>query len=204
MPKPAISISNQVVSRARGLNAYVNRMDGLYNQGVISRIDIERTYAGGLLSFFAFMERSIESLFVGLLTGRLVVSDSQFRRLIELRSDRVAYGVIRGGFSYANWLPYKRYTRRRAKIFFSRGRPFTKLNKDQITALDNLSTIRNALAHQSSSANRAFNKCFTEGKILPPDQMRPSGYLRGQHAFGQTRFNFIISDAIRSIRIIAT
>lgn len=203
MAKPASDWADDLASRGRGINLYVRRMDRLFSDGTIPRSDIERVYAGAFLAFHTYLESSIERLFVGLLVGRFVSQYSMIRPLVTVRADRVAYHIVRGERSYAAWLPYERYTLRRAKAFFSRGKPFTDLKRSQIKALDQLTTLRNALAHDSDSARRAFRATFTDGKTLPPDQLRPSGYLRGLHAVGQTRFDLLLSDTVRTARVLA-
>ena len=167
------------------------------------RQDIERVYAGGFLAFHTYLESSIERLFVGLLVGRFVSQYSTVRPLINVSVDNVAYRIVRGERGYAAWLPYKRYTVRRAKAFFSRGKPFTDLANPQIKVFDRLTILRNALAHDSYSTRREFRLTFTEGKALPPDELRPSGYLRGLHAVGQTRLDLLLSDAVRTARFLA-
>ena len=200
MAKSAKTIFDRVVSRSRGLDLYVKKMERLYRGGSISRVDIERVYAGSFILFYTVVERAIESLFIGLLTGRLVSDDSSVRPLIRVNSDRVAHAVVRGGRSYVDWLPYEQHTKRRAEAFFSQGKPFANLDRSDIRAYESISTVRNALAHESSSAMRKFHRDFTENKVLPPEQRRPAGYLRGQHAMGQTRLNLLFSEAVLSIR----
>ncbi len=43
---------------------------------------------------------------------------------------------------------------------------------------------------------RQFRKTFTDGLALPAEQRRPAGYLRGQHAVGQTRFAHLLAEAV--------
>lgn len=203
MARPASDWADDLASRARGINLYVGRMDRVFSQGVIPRGDIERVYAGGFLAFHTYLESSIERLFVGLLVGRFVSQYSTVRPLINVSVDNVAYRIVRGERGYAAWLPYKRYTVRRAKAFFSRGKPFTDLANPQIKVFDRLTILRNALAHDSYSTRREFRLTFTEGKALPPDELRPSGYLRGLHAVGQTRLDLLLSDAVRTARFLA-
>ena len=203
MSRPATHWADDVAARARGMNLYVQRMDRLFCQGSIPRADIERVYAGSLLAFHTYLESSMERLFVGLLMGRFQSQDPAVRPLIGVDCDRVAYHIVRGERRYAAWLPYERYTLERAKAFFSSGKPFTNLSSPQIKALDRLTTLRNALSHESYSARRAFRQSFTDGKALPPDQLRPAGYLRGLHAAGQTRFDLLLSDAVRTARFLA-
>ena len=190
MPKPALSVAREFASRARGLDMYLRRIEKLHSQGNLPRSDVERAYAGVFLEFHAFLERSLERLFLGLLRGRFVSSDSAVQPLIDVNSDAVALAVVRGSQRYANWLPYERFTLRRAKAFFSRGLPFSRLDKPEISAFTDASIIRNALAHQSGAALRSFRKTLVEGRNLPPSEHRPSPYLRGFHTIGQRRMNY--------------
>jgi len=89
---------------------------------------------------------------------------------------------------------------KRAKAFLSGGRPFTDLSKPDRNFLDSLTVLRNALAHESSHAVALFRQEFTLGKALPPQQERPAGYLRGQHASGQTRFNYLLGRTVLVMR----
>ena len=47
---------------------------------------------------------------------------------------------------------------------------------------------------------RQFRKTFTDGLALPAEQRRPAGYLRGQHAVGQTRFAHLLAEAVLVMR----
>lgn len=185
--KPAQTVAEEVASRARGLNHYTQRLERLYDDGDIIKVDIRRVYEGALVNFYSFVERSIERLFLGLLMGRFQSERKDVRALVDIKSENVARSVVKGGRSYVDWLPYNRSTRRRAKAFFSRGRPFTRLTRSEGRNFQRIAIIRNAIAHRSSYSRRRFREQFTEGKALPPSQRSPAGYLRGQHAAGQTR-----------------
>ena len=110
---------------------------------------------------------------------------------------------VRTEEAYVTWLPYNRYTLRRSKALFSSGRPFANLSKSEVAALGRMTTIRNALAHESYAARLSFRGAFTDNKTLPPDQLRPAGYLRDLHAVGRTRLDLTLSDAVRSTRGLA-
>lgn len=193
MPRPAGVIAREVGARARGIDAYLERIEGLRRRGTLTPTDTERAYAGAFLEFHAYAERSIERLFIGLLRGRLSSNVPGVRPLITVNSDRVAHNVVSSERRYADWLPYDRFTVPRALAFFSGGRPFTSIPKSHQRAFEDLATIRNALAHQSSSSLRRFRRRFVDGQSLPKSQTRPSGYLRGMHTIGQTRMNYLLT-----------
>lgn len=200
MSNPASVVADGLASRARGLDLYLNRIEKLHSLGKLSSRDIERAHAGGFLEFHAYLERSIERLFLGLLRERLHSSHQSARPLIKVQADKVAYEVITGVRKYVDWLPYKSYTLPRAESFFASGKPFSTLDNSDISALDNISVIRNALAHQSTFAMRQFKKKFIEGRNIPPAQHRPPAYLRGNHTVGQTRMNYLMGCVVITMR----
>ena len=192
-------VADSVSSRAKGLDRYLKRIDGLRGKGQLSNIDAERAYSGGFLEFHAFVERSIERLFIGLLQGGLKSSDKTVRARINVGSYAVAHDVVKGARPYVDWLPYDRFTVPRGNAFFAGGRPFNRLTKNDILVLEDNGIIRNALAHQSKASLRRFRKRLVDSKSLPPDQTRPAGYLRGLHAVGQTRMNYHLAQTVAII-----
>ena len=189
-------IAKILASRANGLDRYLRRMEQLLTGTLIPQQDVERAYSGGFLEFHAFLERSIEQLFVGLLRRRLDHPSARVRPLITVASDAVAHRIILGERRYADWLPFERLTVKRAEAFFSSGLPFSALDNADRAAFDSLSTLRNALAHQSAASLRSFYNKFIDGKFIPPAEHRPAAYLRGAHTVGQSRMNFLLSGAV--------
>jgi len=192
----ADGVANELAVRARAVDRCVRRMEGLLVDRNVTRQDVERAYGGGLLEFHAFLERSIERVFVGLLRKRLTHSSVKVRSLVGVESDVVAHKIIVGERRYADWLPFDRLTVKRAEAFFAAGHPFCNLDATDQQAFDHLSIVRNALAHQSASALRKFEKKLIYGKLIPPAQHRPTAYLRGGHTVGQTRMNYLLSRAV--------
>lgn len=195
MPRDAATVARAVQARANGLNQHVKRLEGLHAARAISDVDINRIYAGAFISYYSFYENSIEDLFLGLVTGR--VSRTSTSTLVHISSDVVARRVVFGGRKYADWLPYNAHTMPRADAFFSGGRPFSQLPKADRNSLDSLAILRNAAAHESTHSLRQFRRSFTDGHPIPPTQLRPAGYLRGQHNIAQTRFEFLLSQSLQ-------
>ena len=202
MPKGSRIVGDAVASRANGLDSYARRMESLHNRGLVSLVDLHRVYAGAFLGFATFTERSIERLFLGHFMGRFVSGASSVRPLAACQSERVARAVVRGERRYVDWLPYWQ-TEERAEAFFSGGKPFTSLPKPKKKAFEDMMIIRNAIAHESSHALRRFRAAFVAGKALTPADHRPSTYLRGQHAAGQTRFNYLLSEVVAAMKALS-
>ena len=204
MPNPAERLADDVASRARGLSQYVARMERLYGSRTLSKSDVTRVNAGAFLAFQTYVERSLERLFLGALMGRYEFAATSVRPLVDIRSERTARAVVSGGKRYVDWLPLNDEIDRRAKAFLSGGRPFASVSSGDRATLSRMLVIRNALAHESSHAMRQFRRTFTEGKALPPDQLTPAGYLRGTHTGSQSRFDYLLADAVAVIRRMCT
>jgi len=199
MARPASQVAAALASRGGGLNRYVGRVEQQFQTGTLPKTDVHRAYAGALGYFYLHLESAIEDLFMGLLMNRLTLARGQVRPLLTIRSEVVARGIVRGERVYVDWLPYKR-TRERAKLMLSGGGPFVRLTGAQIETLEKVRVIRNAIAHDEGNAMNQFRKVCLTGLPLPPEQMRPAGYLRGQHAAGQTRFSFLVGQSTQVIR----
>ena len=193
MARLATSVAKEVSSRAQLLGSYLRKVEALHASGNLPRLDVERAYGGVFLEFHAFVERSIEELFLGLLRGRLQSSYKSVKPLVKVKSDRTARAIVQGGRSYVDWLPYKQHTLPRAQAFFSSGKPFSWLRESEIEAFEDAALIRNALAHQSASALRKFGNELVVGRALPPREYRPAPYLRGLHTIGQTRMDYMLA-----------
>lgn len=188
-------------SRARGLQHHINRVEALYQNDLLTLTDIHRIYSGAFIQYYTYLERMIEKLFVGLLMGDYVSTYSNVSALITINSYKVAHDVIKGDRRYVNWLPIDN-TCMRADAFFSSGKPFSLLEGRDKRVLNNLTTLRNAIAHKSSASQKSFLNVYVESRPLPPEQLRPAGYLRGTHRAGQTRLEFLMSDSIRVMNIL--
>lgn len=188
-------VAKGVASRALWLNRYALRMQ---RKG-LSAADLNQVYSGAFSSYFAFVEQRIEELFLGLLVGRFdygrpdVVPMAQFHAAADVNS------IVFGGRDYADWLPYT-YTVDRAKLFFKDGGPFVALAPQHKGSLTQLSVMRNAVVHDSRHARRKFKTVFTEGRALRPGELSPAGYLRGQHAAGTTRLEFLFGEGVAAMQ----
>lgn len=199
MARPLSTVADDLTAQSRGLNDYLGRAERLFAERRLPRVDLHRAYAGAFLSFYVDLETSIESVFMGLLMGRLRHSRTKVRPLLKISSENVARNVVRGGRPYVNWLPYDA-TKQRAKVFLASGEPFASVTADQAQAFERARIMRNALAHASSHAAKQFRRTFTENLALPPVQRKPAGYLRGKHTLGQTRFEYLLAECMISIR----
>lgn len=195
---PATCVARDFAAHARGLDHYIARIERGHLKGAISERDLERVYAGGMLSFANLVEQSLERLFIGLLTNRLRVSSPRSFPRITVGSPLVARELLLSGRNYVDWLPYNN-TKELAKRFLRNGYPFLELSKTQEENLETVRIIRNAIAHDSDHAIALFNTKVIGTLPIPPTQRSPVGYLRGQHAGKQNRFNVLLAVSVQGM-----
>jgi hypothetical protein len=196
--KHAQEIAESLRRSARTSQGYLGRLEKLHKANRLSQRDVTRAYEGAFLSYYTALERHLEQLFLGLLMSRIVVSGRPARSLVRTGSDVTARRIVAGDRPYADWLPID-HTAKRAKKLLSGGRPFDRLSKVDTQVLEQMRIVRNAVAHKSSYATRRFHREFIEGNGIPPLQRTPAGYLRGQHAEGQTRLGYFMAQGVNTM-----
>lgn len=201
---PATILAERLGREARSLELYVARVERLAHDGGVPKVDLDRAYAAGYMLFYTSAERILEQLFVGILTGRVTVTQAGVRPVVVAPNGPTALRLVLGGRRYVDWLPFERHTKPRAEALLADGKPFTSLAKADRLFLERMSVLRNALAHRSDHSLRQFDREFIQKNPvpggLPPKQRKPIGYLRGQHAANQSRFSFQLAEAAAIVR----
>jgi hypothetical protein len=158
--------------------------------------DTTLVYTGLYLEAVTCFEKFIEDLFIGLLCGTYTHSDRSVNPRVVFRSSAVCRAVIHGERSYVDWLPYEKYTLKRAKGYFTGGTPFSGLTKPEKKQIERLYLIRNAIAHKSVQSRNRFEADVLAGLTLLPREKTPAGFLRNVFATAplQTRYEEAILD----------
>jgi hypothetical protein len=189
--KASTDVADACRRRARFLDQHSARMLGRSHAAA----DKNQIVSGTLVSFYAFFERQLEALFLGLLTGSLAHPTANVRPLAHFLSSEAADAIVRSGKKYIDWLPFERHTMERSRVYFENGEPFDRLSVAERRVLEELGLLRNALAHQSAHSLSRFHKVFVEGRALPTSQSTPAGYLRGDQSLGTTRLSYYLLGA---------
>lgn len=177
MPKLASAAIEAFISRLERLERTRSRVERRFAESLLARRDVEQLYEGMYLNIVKSFEEFIEDLFLGLLAGRYE-GRASIRPLMSFKSERVARKVVFGGKSYVDWLPYSDFTQKRARLFFSRGEPFCRLDDDDRNFLRKALIIRNAIAHTSRFSQEEFQQHIIGNSPLLPNEKTPPGFLR--------------------------
>jgi hypothetical protein len=192
MARPTSSLANVFILHSGKLEKTRSKVETLLNAGHIEIADIEQVYIGLYLDIFTEFEAIIENLFLGLLDGSLYSRTYSIRRKAKIQPVSMTRQIIFMGRQYLDWLPYKDQTIPRAKRYFDDGKPFTLLTSTQKSNLDGYCTIRNAIAHKSSSATTKFQGLIGSLPLLP-QQKSPAGYLRSKPYSGSQQTQYQIA-----------
>lgn len=179
MARLARRLSEQLITHNNELENTRSRIEALLVSGHISTSDVESVYSGLYLSLFTEFEGTIENLFLGLLSGKYYSKTLNIQCALKIKPTRMTQDVVFGGRAYVDWVPYSEYTVPRAKRFFLNGEPFTLIDRNQRSNLDDYCTIRNAIAHKSDTAHNKF-QLMIQGLPLLPQERTPAGYLRSK------------------------
>ena len=177
MARPATSLSREFSGHLRYLEFTRTKMEKLLANGDIVTRDINQVYVGLYLEVTTSFESLIENLFIGLLSGRLLVESKSIVPLVSFKNMVTVRAIVYGGRNYADWLPY-RHTEDRAGQFFWNGAPFSCLNAREKELIANGLYIRNAIAHKSKHASNIFESHVLGNQVLMSRERTPEGYLR--------------------------
>jgi len=192
MTRLSSSLTSELVTHLDSLNKTRVKMEKLFNDKNLSVRDVEKVYEALYLRTITFFEGFVEDVFFGLLTKRLRPSLRGVVTRVDIKSDVVAQDIVFSGKPYIDWLPYKN-TEELAKLYFRGGRPFTHLDQRDKGDITSMITIRNVVAHQSTSSLEKFHKnVISNTHGLLPREKTAAGFLRNQFRTSpdQTRFEF--------------
>ena len=171
------------------LDSTRERMERLYSQWQIRKVDLDSVYEALFLRAVTSFEAFLEDLFLAILVGRAKYNGQRVRVLMQASSRGALMQILLQGDSYMSWLPFEN-TEKRAKLYLKEGRPFTELDNGDKSQLKTISTIRNAIAHKSPYALLKFKITVVGSIPLLQTERNPAGFLRTRISSSpaQTRF----------------
>jgi hypothetical protein len=166
-----------------------HRMERLFFEGQIRKVDLDSVYEALFLRAVTTFEAFLEDLFLAILVGRARYSGQRVRVLMSASSRDALMQILLQGGSYMTWLPFEQ-TEKRARLYLKDGCPFTELDNGDKSQLKTISVIRNAIAHKSPYALSQFQKIAIGSIPLLRNERNPAGFLRSRISStpAQTRF----------------
>ena len=188
------NLLTKLVSHFNTIEATRKKVEKLYYGKKISLVDLEIIYKGLFIESVTCFELFIEDLFTGLLSKNIKLNSNKVKPKIIFNSSRICRNILASERSYVEWLPYERFTLKRAKIFFKGGYPFTSLSSSEKEMIEKVSIIRNAIAHNSKYSIKRFKEKFIQEMSLLPKEKTVVGYLRSIYTSNpiQMRFQYFI------------
>lgn len=195
MVRALSTLANDFNSYIKSLERTRKKIESLFNQGDLSRREIEQIYGSLFLNAVIMFESLIEDMFLGLLTDKFKRKTFKIVPRARFKSNIIARDVVLSGKRYINWLPYEE-TEKRAKIFFRNGIPFTILKAAEKEILKKVHYMRNSLAHKSRYSLLQFERQVISSLPLIKREKTPLGFLRSQFRISpsQTRYENLINE----------
>ena len=179
--------------RLRRLERTARKIERAFDDGSLTRTDLEALYEGLFIGAIVEFERFVSDLFTGILLRKVAYSGRRVTPRVELRSGVILTPLLNAGRQYVDWLPYHE-TERRAKTYLRGGRPFTEVAASEKKGMERWLWTRNAIAHASQHSDRVFQANVIAGTPLPPRERTPAGFLRSEIRIGVTRFENILDE----------
>ena len=153
--------------QSRRLATDVQRWSGTGSRPYITETRRDSIVELAFLRSYLAWERFLEESFILYLLGKRAPRGRQPRRFAMPPDAKTAREFVQGGREYAKWDGAA--TLDRAKVFFRAGRPYANAIEPRRHLLREVQIVRNAIAHQSETARRKFEKLVRDKcGTLPP------------------------------------
>lgn len=193
MSSPPIDTFRRSLERADSARA---RMEFLFVNRSINLGDIHSVYEALFLRGVTSFEFFLETLFIGILSGKLQYPRSRVRLRMEVTNQQALLDILLQNSSYLQWTPFQ-HAERRARLYLVGGRPFTELNDGDRSIIKTVTVIRNAIAHSSNFAKREFAAKVIGSTALLRGERSPAGFLRSISNPNQRRFEVYMIELAR-------
>ncbi len=172
------------------------KMENLYAANKIALRDLHSVYEALFIRSVTGFETFLQDQFLAIMNGSVAYKK---HRKVAARMTAISSAalveILLQGRSYVTWLPYDQ-TVNRAYVYMKEGKPFSDVSEADRLTIKKITTIRNAIAHQSQHAISEFEKKVIAGIPLLPQEKKPAGFLRStfRAAPKQSRFEFYVNE----------
>lgn len=190
----AAEILRRFDRRARRLENLGQEGLKLRGQGRITAGSLDAIFESAVLNLYTAFELLVEDLFFSVLLGDSGLQDAGGAVLFASRQQ--AESVLLGDKNYLSWLPFDKGVLPLAERLLVDGRPFVRLNRHdpELTSLEEIHRVRNAIAHQSASSQKKISG-LTVG--LRPGRRHVAGLL--QHVQQGSTIQVTYSRTVRQV-----
>jgi len=156
-------ILNEFTSKVNDSLDLAKAASGLYEKrgGKLRQITSGRQRLLNEMSFlqiFLAWEDFLDQTFIGYMCGGKTASGYRPKSFIKPINMKHARDVLRGARPFVDWLNGQEVIDR-AKLYFNDGEPYCKALQGALVKLDEMKTIRNAIAHRSEKSRLELENC---------------------------------------------
>ena len=189
----ALALSNKLENEFNRIFISINRLKrikGSPNVYIANR-DIDVFYEGMFLKVVTTFEAFVEELFVGLLYNKYSLPTRKKVQKVVFDNKKMAINYLLFNNKYLNLLPYQKLSENH-KVFYNENNPFNILTKSQKSILTDIFVIRNAMAHNSLTANKKFKDFLASKHPSLTSIDNPSNFLQSLNNPNQTMFDVYV------------
>jgi hypothetical protein len=181
----AITILNSFKRKAQRAESLTNEGLRLFRRNQLSQASLDALFTSSFLSLHSHFEIFLEDLFFSTVTGSSGIADCEPQVIFESREQ--AQQIFLATQSYINWMPYEKGAQKFTRRAYKSGSPFARLRRqpDEQSVLKEISSLRNAIAHQSRHSLREVEHLT---KPMRPRRRNVAGYLQNR-VQGSTQFS---------------
>ena len=151
-----VSLLNVLIELEKQIKSSKNLVTKIKNLG-LPRIQVEIIVELAFLRAFMAWESFLEESFIRYLVGGKLYSGHSPRRFVNPPNLGRATKIILGeGKEYIGWNSASSVIAR-SEIYFEAGEPYKNALIGAVRDIDNMNTIRNRIAHKSTSSRSKFN-----------------------------------------------
>jgi hypothetical protein len=161
---------------ARRLDGCCTRLEEMVEKRLLRIVDAELVYSATFLTLNGQFETLLGSLLEEFVCGRRGKHAGHYA-VVKPRSRPIFRDVLLQGKKFADFMPFNR-TQELAARYLLKGCPFSAIDKDNVRLLDEVTCIRNAIAHPTSHAITVFRARVPGVASLPKTRRNPGALLR--------------------------
>lgn len=175
LPKPK-QLYSKYTRRLERLLRCCDRLEQLTATKCVLKTDCDLIYEATFLSGVAALEHFLETFLIECVCGTPCRVQGHYA-LISPKSRACFERILLGSSGYARMLPYNEALST-ACLYLNEGLPLRSLSEQLKGSLNEGTLIRNAIAHRSAKAVKAFRDRVPGVSSLPKNRQQPGPFLR--------------------------